>query len=102
MSVDISGGWHPSALATIKKLGCQLARNVGREDTEVARHLRQRISILLERDNVVMQIVGTLLSFPPLLLSDGLLPPMASSPYPLPKLAYPGNGAEGQGSHKVK
>ena len=48
MTVDTLGGWHPSALAAIKKLGCQLARNDRREDNKV-------VAVLLVRDNVAMQ-----------------------------------------------
>ena len=55
MTVDTLGGWHPSALAAIKKLGCQLARNDRREDNKVVRILRQRLAVLLVRDNVAMQ-----------------------------------------------
>ena len=57
--VDTFRGWHPSALATLKKLGHQLARNVGREDVKVVRHLRQRLSILLVRDNVALLCART-------------------------------------------
>ena len=32
IAVDTLGGWHPTALETIAKLGRQLARNVGKED----------------------------------------------------------------------
>ena len=32
MAVDTLGGWHPEALAIIKRLGRQLARNVGKLD----------------------------------------------------------------------
>ena len=41
-AVDTFRGWHPVALATITKLGRQLARNVGQEAGEQVRHLRQR------------------------------------------------------------
>ena len=54
LAVDTLGGWHPTALSSITKLGRQLARNVGREDQEVVRHLRQRLAVLLVRDNVAM------------------------------------------------
>ena len=39
LAVDTLGGWHPEALDVIIKLGRQLARNVGRLDEEVVRHL---------------------------------------------------------------
>ena len=43
LAVDTLGGWHPEALDVIIKLGRQLARNVGRLDEEVVRHLRQSL-----------------------------------------------------------
>ena len=54
LAVDTLGGWHPTALETITRLGRQLARNVGKEDQEVVRHLRQRLAVLLVRDNVAL------------------------------------------------
>ena len=59
LAVDTLGGWHPTALEIISKLGRQLARNVGKEDQEVVRHLRQRLAILLVRDNVAMMCSRT-------------------------------------------
>ena len=40
-------------------LGRQLARNVGKLDEEVVAHLRQRLGILLVRDNVAMLCART-------------------------------------------
>lgn len=54
LAVDTLGGWHPEALDVIIKLGRQLARNVGRLDEEVVRHLHQSLGILLVRDNVAV------------------------------------------------
>ena len=54
IAVDTLGGWHPTALETITKQGRQLARNVGKEDQEVVRHLCQSLAVLLVRDNVVL------------------------------------------------
>ena len=59
LAVDTLGGWHPAALDTINRLGRQLARNVGREDQEVVRHLRQRLAVLMVRDNVAMLCART-------------------------------------------
>ena len=64
MAVDTLGGWHPEALAIIQRLGRQLARNVGKLDEEVVRHLRQRLGVLLVRDNVAMLCARTP-TFPP-------------------------------------
>ena len=48
------GGWHKVGLATIIKLGRQLARNLGKDEDEVVRHLRQRLGVLIVRDNATM------------------------------------------------
>ena len=61
--MDTLGGWHPEALEVITRLGRQLARNVGKLDEEGVRHLRQRLGVLLVRDNVAMLCAG-----PPLFL----------------------------------
>ena len=63
--MDTLGGWHPAALDSIRMLGRQVARNVGKEDQEVVRHLRQRLAILLVRDNVAMLCSRTH-TYPPL------------------------------------
>ena len=59
LAVNTLGGWHPAALDTTNRLGRQVARNVGREDQEVVRHLRQRLAVLLVRDNVAMLYART-------------------------------------------
>ena len=65
LAVDTLGGWHPAALDSINRLGRQVARNVGREDQEVTRHLRQRLGILLVRDNAAMLCARTPTFAPP-------------------------------------
>ena len=52
LAVDTLGGWHVSALAVIDKLGRQLARAVGRDEAATVLHLRQRLGVVLLRDNV--------------------------------------------------
>ena len=54
IAVDTFGGFHEEGLATLSKLGQQLARGVGKEEAEVVWHLRQRVGVLLIRDNVAM------------------------------------------------
>ena len=49
---DTLGGWHEDALEVISKLGRQLARVVGRDEGETVQHLRQRLGVVLLRDNV--------------------------------------------------
>ena len=48
------GGWHKVGPATITKLGRQLARNLGKDENEVVRHLCQRLGVLIVRDNAAM------------------------------------------------
>ena len=59
MAVDTFKGWSPTAVDIITKLSRQLARNVGKLDEEVVAHLRQRLGILLVRDNVAMLCART-------------------------------------------
>ena len=54
MVVDTLGGWHPAALQVITKLGRQVARAVGKEEGDTVRQLRQRLAVLLVRDNMAM------------------------------------------------
>ena len=54
LAVDTFGGWHGAALDVLSKLGRQVARQVGKEEEEGVRQLRQRVSVLLTRDNVAM------------------------------------------------
>ena len=41
-------------LKTITRLGRQLARNLGKDEDEVVRHLCQRLGVLIVRDNAAM------------------------------------------------
>ena len=50
IAVDTFGGWDPTSLDALSKLG----RGEGREEEEVVRQLRQRLRGLLTRDNVAM------------------------------------------------
>ena len=52
--VDTFGGWHKVGLKTITRLGRQLARNLGKDEEEVVCHLRQRLGVLIARDNAAM------------------------------------------------
>ena len=59
LAVDTFGGWHQSALEVLSKLGRQLARANGKREEEVVSHLRQRIAVVLVRDNVSMLLSRT-------------------------------------------
>ena len=52
--VDTFGGWHKDSLEVITKLGRQFSRQTGKEEEEIVRQLRQRVAVLLVRDNVNM------------------------------------------------
>ena len=52
--VDTFGGWHKDSLDALNKLGRQVGRQTGKEEEETVRQLRQRVAILLVRDNVTM------------------------------------------------
>ena len=54
LAVDTFGGWHKVGLKTITRLGRQLARNLGKDEDGVARHLHQRLGVLIVRDNAAM------------------------------------------------
>ena len=54
LAVDTFGGWHKVGLKTITRLGRQLARNLEKDEDEVVRHLRQRLGVLIVRDNAAM------------------------------------------------
>ena len=60
LAVDTLGGWHPSSLAILSRLGLQVASFTGREGHKVFRHLRQRLAVLLVRDNVAMLCARTI------------------------------------------
>ena len=63
LAVDTFGGWHQSALEVLTKLWRQLARANGKREEEVVSHLRQRIAVVLVRDNVSM-LLSRAPSFP--------------------------------------
>ena len=54
LNVNMFVGWHKVALETLAKLGRQLARVVGRDESETVGHLRRRMSVILIRDNMQM------------------------------------------------
>ena len=51
LAVDTLGGWHEEALEVIDKLGRQLARVVGRDEGDTVQHLKERLGVVLLRDN---------------------------------------------------
>ena len=71
LAVDSFGGWHEVALQTLTKLGRQLARVVGKPEAEQVLHLRQRVAVLLVRDNMAM--LQSRSSAPPQPEVDGII-----------------------------
>jgi len=43
------GGWDEEVVQICKKIGSVLARNQGREDGEITKHLTQRVSVAIQR-----------------------------------------------------
>ena len=64
LPVETLGGWHPQAIQVIRKICRQLARQTGREDSEVIAHAFQRLGILLMKGNAAL-ILNRVPSFPP-------------------------------------
>ena len=54
MPVETLGGWHDRAVDQIRKLGRAVARSMGRDDSEVTRHLFQRLGVLLAKGNATL------------------------------------------------
>ena len=54
LPVETLGGWHPQAIQVIRKIGRQLARQSGREDSEVIGHTFERLGILLMKGNATL------------------------------------------------
>ena len=59
LAVETFSGWHKVALETLAKLGCHLARVVGRDESYTVRHFRQRLSVILIWDNIQMLLSRT-------------------------------------------
>jgi hypothetical protein len=49
--VESLGGWHEDAAAVVNKIARQLGSHTGKEAEEPIRHLFQRLSLLLWRDD---------------------------------------------------
>ena len=48
------GGWHPVAVEQIQKLGSAMAPQTGQEESDVKRHLFQRLSLCLMKGNAAI------------------------------------------------
>ena len=54
LPVDTLGAWSESLLEQVKRMGSALARNRGEDESEVIRHLSQRVSVVLTKLNASM------------------------------------------------
>ena len=54
LAAEALGGWHPTAVEQVQKLGSALARQTGQEEGEVKSQLFQRLSLLLMKGNAAI------------------------------------------------
>ena len=54
LPVDTLGAWSETMVEQVKRMGSALARNKGEDDSEVIRHLSQRVAVVLARLNASM------------------------------------------------
>ena len=54
LPVDTLGAWSDSMVVQVKRIGSALARNRGEDDSDVIRHLSQRVAVVLARLNASM------------------------------------------------
>ena len=57
LPVETLGGWHPQAISIIRKLGRQLARQSGRQDSEVIAYTFQQLGVLMMKGNPYYSLV---------------------------------------------
>ena len=54
MPMETLGGWHEATMKQVKKIASAQARQTGVEQSEVTRHLYQRMAVLLAMGNAAM------------------------------------------------
>ena len=54
--IETLGGWHEKAIDQVRKIARAQARNMGTEEDEAARHLFQRLGILLVKGNAALLV----------------------------------------------
>ena len=52
--MDTLGAWSESMVTQVKRMGSALARNRGEDESEVIRHLSQRVAVVLAKLNASM------------------------------------------------
>ena len=68
--METLGGWHEQTVLQVKKLASAQARLTGGDQSEITRHLSQRLSILLQRGNAAL-ILNRRPTFP-IVAEDGM------------------------------
>ena len=71
LAVDTFGGWHKVALEMRAKLGCQLAREVGKDKYDTVKHFQQRLGLIQVCKNMNM-LLNRAPEFPPFQISGQL------------------------------
>ena len=54
LPVDTLGAWSETMVVQVKRIGSALARNRGKDDIDIIRHLSQRVAVVLGRLNASM------------------------------------------------
>ena len=54
MPMDTLGAWSESMVTQVKRMGSALARNRGEDESDVIRHLSQRVAVVLAKLNASM------------------------------------------------
>ena len=54
LPVDTLGAWSESMVVQVKRMGSALARNRGEDNSDVIRHLTQKVAVVLVRMNASM------------------------------------------------
>ena len=54
LPVDTLGAWSETMVEQVRRMGSALARNKGEDDSDVIRHLSQRVAVVLARLNASM------------------------------------------------
>ena len=54
LPMDTLGAWSESMVTQVKRMGSALARNRGEDESEVIRHLSQRVAVVLAKLNASM------------------------------------------------
>ena len=54
LPMDTFGAWSDTMVAEVRRMGSSLARQTGGEESDVIRHLIQRVAVVLAKVNTAM------------------------------------------------